>query len=449
MTNQTTVPTSASVEAFLVSLRKQRDRLISLTHSGPAGTEQDEIGAAIDEIGEHLLVADEELRVQTEHLDASTHRLDRLIAAYEELFADAPVAYIQTDADGLIIRMNRAAVRLLAIELAEKRKRTLAGLVRAADRGPLRQLLSELRLLPAGPTRGPAGELEVILERPGAAPRPVVLTVRATSDGETGAPIFHWELREQAPAAVPAPPPRPGEGAQAPVFQLIADAAADLARQDGPPAMLERIAAQARRAVAKCDEVGITVVRARQRVETLAATSNLAAALDHLEYELGEGPCLHAIDDSTPVLVDDVGTDRRWPRFGPRAAALGVGSILAAPLVAPRGVLGALNFYAVAPDAFDADDELVAQAFATHAGIALAHAELEANLRIGLSTREEIGRAVGILMERHRVRAGEAFDLLVVASQRTNRKIRDIAAWMNETGEDPTQLPATNGMSLS
>jgi GAF domain-containing protein len=166
----------------------------------------------------------------------------------------------------------------------------------------------------------------------------------------------------------------------------------------------------------------------------------MAAACDHLQERLGEGPCLGAIDDSRPIRVRDMTIEGRWPRFAPPAAELGVRSMLAVPLATPRGVAGALNLYARRPDAFDDDDELIAAALATHAGIAVAHAELEANLRIGLRTREEIGRAVGILMERHRVTASAAFDMLVLASQHSHRKLRDVAAWMTETGEDPARL---------
>jgi AmiR/NasT family two-component response regulator len=68
------------------------------------------------------------------------------------------------------------------------------------------------------------------------------------------------------------------------------------------------------------------------------------------------------------------------------------------------------------------------------------HAELEANLRLGLASREEVGRAVGILMERHRLTSAAAFDRLVETSQRTHRKVRDVARWVNDTGEDPEAM---------
>jgi GAF domain-containing protein len=169
----------------------------------------------------------------------------------------------------------------------------------------------------------------------------------------------------------------------------------------------------------------------------------MAARCDQLQYVLNEGPCLYAINainDTTPVLVRNVATDERWPEFGPRAAELGVGSMLALPLAAARGTLGALNLYAREVDAFDGEDELIGRAYATHAAIALAHIELENNLRIGLATRQEIGQAVGILMERHRINATSAFDLLVQASQQAHAKLRDVAARLVETGEDPSRF---------
>jgi hypothetical protein len=112
-------------------------------------------------------------------------------------------------------------------------------------------------------------------------------------------------------------------------------------------------------------------------------------------------------------------------------------------LTGPRGPLGALVHYVTETEAFDEEAEAIASAFGAHAGIALTHADLEGNLRTGLRTREEIGRAVGILMERHRVTVGAAFDMLVVASQYSHRKLREVAAWMAETGEVPTALIPT------
>jgi signal transduction protein with GAF and PtsI domain len=295
------------------------------------------------------------------------------------------------------------------------------------------------------PFAAEAERLEVTVHSAAGTGTPIVLYGRRSRDGETGQLLLHWELRERdtgehSPRVAVAPQPHRPTLTRPDTVRVLAEAAADLARQEDPAQTLDHVVAQARAAVPSCDEAGVTLIRTRGRIETPAATGGLAAACDRLQHELGEGPSLDAVADFVPVRLPDTAHDGRWPAFAPRAAGLGAGSMLALPLVTPRGAAGSLNLYARRSAAFDEDDELVGAAFATHAGIALAHAELEANLRVGLRTREEIGRAVGILMERHRVTATVAFDLLVVASQHSHRKLRDVAAWVNETGEDPVTL---------
>jgi GAF domain-containing protein len=435
-------PDRKEVSAFLAQLREQRERLLSLVRGSEGG---EELAQAIDDIGEQLLVADEELRVQTESLSQSHRHFDRLVTAYEELFADAPIAYIQTDADGLVLRLNRAAAVLLQENAVGERSRHLPSLFRSTDRAPVRDMLSRLRAAAAGTTfaAGPPEPLEVAVVRPDGTEVPVILAARRSRGAGAGRVTFHWELQEQSFKPVASQRPVPVfhlTDTQEPVFRAMAQAAVDLARQPSSVEMLPQIVIRARDAVRAADEVSVSLVRGRGRLETPATTGELAAACDRLQYDLREGPCVGAIDDSAPISVSDMASEVRWPRLAPQAAALGVGSLLAVPLIASRGTVGALNFYARRPQAFEPEDELIGQTYATHAGIALAHAELEDNLRTGLATREEIGRAVGILMERHRVTASAAFDMLVVASQQSHRKLRDIAAWMTETGEDPAVL---------
>jgi PAS domain S-box-containing protein len=432
-------PNADEVAAFLDSLRQHRERLLMLARDA-GGRDDDGFQSAIDAVGEALLVADEELRVQHEHLRESARRLDLLVAAHEELFDSAPAAYLQTDADGMIVRYNRAAARLLGLRASAASPRAFVSLVSPADRSALRALVSKLRATAAGvPFAGPPPLLEATAVTADGAVLPVVISGRRSSGGAAQDALLHWEIQHRNAASPP--PPRQGDAVERADHVLaLAEAAADLARQDSPILTIEHAAQQARTAVPACDEASVMIVRSRNRVDTPAATGRMAAACDHLQERLGEGPCLGAIDDSRPIRVRDMTIERRWPRFAPPAAELGVRSMLAVPLATPRGVAGALNLYARRPDAFDDDDELIAAALATHAGIAVAHAELEANLRIGLRTREEIGRAVGILMERHRVTASAAFDMLVLASQHSHRKLRDVAAWMTETGEDPARL---------
>jgi PAS domain S-box-containing protein len=433
------VPQPAEVDSFLEQFRQQRTRLVAMAQPSSA-TVPDELAHTLDEIGEELLVADQELRVQSEHIEQSARQLDRLVAAYEQLFADAPTAYVQTHADGMVVRVNRAAARLLGIDPNEMRSRSLPGLLRLPDRPPVRQMLNQL---PSSAENGAAPKaLEAIVVRPDGRQIPVVLTARAAKDTVTERPTIHWELRE-ARAPHPSGGPRtvlPRNGQ--PACSLMAEMAAELSEQDTVAGVLQRVVERAAGLVSTCPDVGVLLVRSRRRIETPAATVGLAAACDRLQRELGEGPGLTAAEAVAPLHIPDLARDRRWPRFTRPVVHHGVRSLLAIPLTGPRGTIGALSLYARTVNAFEPDDAVVAAAFATHAALAVSHAELEANLRLGLATREEIGRAVGILMERHRVTAAAAFDMLVVASQQSHRKLRDIAAWMNETGEDPGALVA-------
>jgi AmiR/NasT family two-component response regulator len=87
------------------------------------------------------------------------------------------------------------------------------------------------------------------------------------------------------------------------------------------------------------------------------------------------------------------------------------------------------------PRAFDDDSVLTCDALAAHAAIALAHADRELHLRRTIDSREMIGQAIGIVMDRYRLTAGSAFDLLVAAAQRQRVKLRDLTRHVVKTGE--------------
>jgi hypothetical protein len=176
---------------------------------------------------------------------------------------------------------------------------------------------------------------------------------------------------------------------------------------------------------------------------TAAASHPLVVELDQIQQDTDEGPCLDATRGRGTVYAEDLSDDARWPRFGPAAAEAGVRSALAYRL-SDRSV-SALNLYARLPAAFGATDRAMGVIFATLAGLALDTAEARAdeglkvaNLHEALRTRELIGQAQGILIERERITADQAFDVLRHASQHLNIKIREVAQTLVETGEDPT-----------
>jgi GAF domain-containing protein len=191
-----------------------------------------------------------------------------------------------------------------------------------------------------------------------------------------------------------------------------------------------------------CDHASISVVEGTQ-MATQASSDPQVADVDVVQYDTGEGPCLDVIAlETTTVYAEDLTDDPRWPRFGPRAAAAGMRSLLAIRLLADR-TLGALNLYARLPRAYGATDRATGVIFATHAGIALAAAEARTeshraeHLEQALSSRELIGQAQGILMERERITPDQAFDVLRRASQHLNVKLRVVAQRLVDTGERP------------
>jgi GAF domain-containing protein len=175
----------------------------------------------------------------------------------------------------------------------------------------------------------------------------------------------------------------------------------------------------------------------RRRVSSEASTDTRASELDSLQTEVGEGPCLDALREHETVRVPDFGVEDRWPRFAAAASRLGVHSLLSFQLFTDGDNLGALNLYAEATGAFEDDAEVVGHVFAAHAAIALSAARQERNLRAAIDRRDLIGQAKGILMERHRLTAAQAFLVLVETSSRTNRKLFDIAEELTSTGAMP------------
>ncbi len=212
---------------------------------------------------------------------------------------------------------------------------------------------------------------------------------------------------------------------------------------------LQQIVDYSVRTIDGCSGAGISFVQ-NGDVVTPVWTEPTVVEVDEMQYATGEGPCLDAINHGESFYADDLLTDTRWPDFGPKAARAGLRSLLSFRLAGDT-TLGALNLYARLPGAFGATDRAKGLIFATHAGVALAAAvELEdatralgvetkrlANLHGALASRQVIGRAEGILMNRELITGEQAFDLLRGASQQLNIKLRQIAQYVVDTGDIP------------
>ncbi|HEV2634200.1 MAG TPA: GAF and ANTAR domain-containing protein [Actinocrinis sp.] len=185
---------------------------------------------------------------------------------------------------------------------------------------------------------------------------------------------------------------------------------------------------------------GITVVRRDGTIETPAFTDDLVLEVDRAQLESGQGPCLEAGAEGELVKIEDMATELRWPDFAQRAESLGIGSMIACGLPAQRGTRAALNLHAPKPDAFDETALQTASICAVHSSAALARVTLVDSLRTAVASRQGIGEATGILMERHRVDSAQAFEMLVRASQSLNVKLRVIAEHVAHTGQDPAAI---------
>lgn len=185
---------------------------------------------------------------------------------------------------------------------------------------------------------------------------------------------------------------------------------------------------------------GITLIRAKGRLETIAPSDELVSTADVLQYELGEGPCHDASWEGGTLASQDLAADRRWPRWAPKAVELGIGAVLAAELSATEGCarLGTLNLYWAEPTVLTRDDLAYANIFAVHAAVALAAALKESHLNTALDARKVIGQAQGILMERHGLSVDQAFEVLRRYSQNHNLKLRVVAEQLVATRQLPS-----------
>lgn len=203
--------------------------------------------------------------------------------------------------------------------------------------------------------------------------------------------------------------------------------ARDLDQQDDPDAMLAAIVAAAVAMIPGVEEGSISVVLGRRQVVSQAATGELPAQVDAIQEETQQGPCMDAAYQHQTVRVDNLATEDRWPLFAQRASATGAASMLSLQLYVEGDNLGALNLYARTPNAFNDESEQVGLLFAAHAAIAYAGVRKETQLAQALISRDVIGQAKGILMERYKISSERAFLLLTRVSQTSNRKLYDVA----------------------
>ena len=172
----------------------------------------------------------------------------------------------------------------------------------------------------------------------------------------------------------------------------------------------------------------VTVIDHDGDIQSLAATHQYPILLDDVQRETGEGPCLSAAWEHDIVKVADLNAETRWPDYRHAAlAAAPVRSIVSFRMFGEGKRLGALNLYADAAGAFDEEAVELGLIFAAHTSVAWNMMRRDEQFRSALASRDLIGQAKGILMERFGIEAFAAFDLLRRLSQDSNVRLVDIA----------------------
>jgi GAF domain-containing protein len=245
--------------------------------------------------------------------------------------------------------------------------------------------------------------------------------------------------------------PRRAEGARDPAavgrLLIVEELLRELSRVVLAERALEEILGEvtdiAQRNIPGAESTSITLVR-DDRGFTAAHSGEMALAADEMQYERGYGPCLDAGRGNVVLRIDDVTTETRWPDYAQRVREVGVRSSLSVPLPYQGSSIGALNNYSTVPAAFASPASLeaaleVAEVIAVAVLNAHAHAQVTEqalHMRVAMDSRAVIEQAKGVLMAQRHVDAEQAFEILREASQRYNRKLRDIAFGIVESAAD-------------
>ncbi|MDQ3785369.1 MAG: GAF and ANTAR domain-containing protein [Actinomycetota bacterium] len=229
---------------------------------------------------------------------------------------------------------------------------------------------------------------------------------------------------------------------RAELSDALQELAGILVSEEDIDSTISRITRLAVACIDGADFCGVSLVMKGKEIKTVGATDEIAAEVDRVQYEVGEGPCLSSIADQATFKIDDISSDRQWPQFSAAAVDKGVNSLLAFVMQISDQSLAALNLFARKPNAFSKEDVRIGAVFASHAAYTLANAQTHETdqqktqqLEEALATRGVISNAVGILMAQEGVNRRDAFGILRNTSQTLNMKLRVIAEGIVDTAE--------------
>ena len=206
-------------------------------------------------------------------------------------------------------------------------------------------------------------------------------------------------------------------------------------RFGGPDSIraVETALATSAEAIPGVEHVAIALIDDDGRPRTMAASDDVARHLDEIQLTLSEGPLIDVLSRSTyEMVVTREAPPDRWAEFIPRARSLGMKVAVAIRLTWEGHDIGALCIYATRSGSIQPETVAMAETFATHASATVMLARKAEHLEQAMVTRQRIGQAVGILMERYHLDADSAFNYLRRISQNGNVKMRDLATELAE-----------------
>jgi hypothetical protein len=200
-------------------------------------------------------------------------------------------------------------------------------------------------------------------------------------------------------------------------------------------------------------DAGSISITEHGQIETRHPSTEAIGKLDRTQSELYEGPCISAIEDPPEngiVIAQDLAGDdaQRWPRFAPRAVEAGYRGLMSTQLSTGGSLRAALNLYSAEADAFDEHARTLAGLFGIQAAMLLYGADTAEHLQKAVDSRDRIGQAKGILMERFSLDDEAAFQMLVKSSQDTNMKLTDVARWLTSEAGRRSARPVDRDRSV-
>ena len=460
MTSATPISTTSQIDDLLVQLNHRRQTLQHLANGGESETR---------DLAQQLLLAAEELQVQQEEMRDARRRLSAGATENDAYFRSSPHPGVITDLNGVVLRTN-ASLDDLIHRRPDQGARPIATWFQTADRARIRNMIGRMQRSVRSRQDSSAAD-QGVLRLPGGELRGVIAAVTTATEMRTGVPVLRWELRTDLSEPAPAAEPRlrmitntvdadhrgaGGEGAD-PVSPLADKPGhTSLALAESLARMAGHLAGCTERAdvLAGVLEGAIAIIPGAQRAAitlkragelTVAAGSDDAAlacerAQLPTEHRPAQGPAVQAQAGHHVVAATLTETHHQWPLLSTVAAGAAIRRVMAVPLSYGEQSLGVLSVYSGHGSAFGAAARSLAPLVAVQAGVALSRLDREEHLRFAIKSRQHIGEAVGVLVERHRILPDAAFQRLVKASQHRNVKVREIAEAVVNTGQDPEDI---------